>query len=180
MSVLDIPSIANLWVDNGGARSRLVAAVSIALAQSGGDTSMSTEDGHIGLWGITQQVARKLKVSADQLTDPNASTALAIQLSGNGTNWGLWSVVWAPDATPSRRQQVLWPQPGSAAFQEMGVVQVHIGAWDGVDYADTFGDPLGDLGYAWNTLTWTLTAWSAQAWNSINDTAWLAEGLQQS
>lgn len=179
MSILSIEDIANTWIAAGGVRSRLVAAVSVALAASGGDPAMSTSDGHYGLWGITDTVARKLKVPVSDLLDPGKSTAIAVQLSGNGTNWGIWSQVWAPGTTPSRKAQVLWPQPGSAAFLQMGPVQIYIGRWEGVDYADTYGDPLGDLGYAWNVLTWTLTAWSAQAWNSINGTSYLAEGLQR-
>lgn len=179
MSMMDIYQIANTWLVNGGARSRLVAAVSVALAASGGDPSRSDESGHIGLWGVTEQVARKTRTPVADLTNPDAATKLAIVLSGNGTNWGLWSQVWAPDVVPTKMTQVLWPQPGSVAWKQMPAVQVHIGNWDGVDYADTFGDPLSDLGYAWNTLSWMLTTWTASAYDSISQTSYLAEGLQR-
>lgn len=179
MSTLDAYQIADTWLRNGGARNRLVAAVSVALAASGGDPGLSDVSGHIGLWGITEKVARKLGASADDLTDPDAATKLAILLSGNGTNWGIWSQAWSPGTTPDRRAQVLWPQPGSLAWQRMPVAQVAVGNWDGVDYADTFGDPLSDLGYAWNTLSWMLTTWTASAYDSISQTSYLAEGLQR-
>jgi hypothetical protein len=179
MATMDPYQIANVWLANGGARNRLVGAVSVALAASGGNPEMSTVDGRYGLWGITDKVARKAQVPTADLLDPDAATRLAILLSGNGTNWGLWSVAWAPDATPSRSAQVLWPQPGSVAWQQLPVAQVTVGNWDGVDYADTYGDALNDFGYAWNTLSWVMTTWMASAYSSIGDTAYLAEGLQR-
>lgn len=176
---LDARTIANLWLAAGGARSRLVAAVAVALAASGGDPSMSTPAGRVGLWGLSTHDVRKLKVPAVELLDADMETTLAVRLSGNGTNWALWPVVWAPGTTIDVKQSILWPQLESDAWKAMAIAQVHVGTWDGVDYADAYGDPLNDLTQAWNTLSWALTSWSAQAWNSINDTAYLARGLQR-
>jgi len=81
-------ALEQIWVQNGGDRSKADIAAAVAQAESGGNPGASNKnsDGSIdrGLWQINS-VHGSLSVF-----DPAANARAAIKISSNGTNWSPW------------------------------------------------------------------------------------------
>jgi hypothetical protein len=117
-TTLTFDQIQALWVQNGGKPGWAPLAAAIAIAESGGNTASlnntpATGDYSVGLWqinyfgsllpGRTQSYGSPAALQSD----PNAQAKAAIQLSGNGTNWGPWKTdaawnKWVANGSPSQ------------------------------------------------------------------------------
>lgn len=82
-AVLTAAQVGQLWLTGGGSPAAEMTAECIAMAESGGNTMAVSPTSDYGLF---QEHNRP-----DVLGSATASTQLAIQMSGNGTNWSAWT-----------------------------------------------------------------------------------------
>ena len=95
--VLSDAQIIAYWVGEGGSISSAASALAHALAESSGSPTVtsSNPDGgtNVGLYQLdTKGVGAGYTVA--QLQNPATNTKLAVQGSGNGTNWASWPDAW--------------------------------------------------------------------------------------
>lgn len=94
MTNWSINGIAEIWLHNGGARGALVDAVSVAMAESGGNDHAISPAWDYGLFQINVTNWQSQGLNGDNWKDPNVNTQVAIRMSGNGTNWAPWCTAW--------------------------------------------------------------------------------------
>jgi hypothetical protein len=90
--------LMNLWTLKGGSAGTANIAAAIALAESGGrSTVTSTQAGaaggasciNVGLWQLAT-CGKGAGYTVTQLQNPDTNAQLAIMGSANGTNWSAW------------------------------------------------------------------------------------------
>jgi Lysozyme like domain len=74
--------LEQIWEANGGSSQTASVAACIAEHESGGNPGAISPTDDFGLWQIHADPAALA---------PNVSAAVAVQMSGNGTNWGPWT-----------------------------------------------------------------------------------------
>lgn len=78
--------LEQIWEANGGSAATAATAACIAEHESGGNPNAESPTDDFGLWQIHADPAALA---------PNVSARTAVEMSGNGTNWGPWTT--APD-----------------------------------------------------------------------------------
>jgi hypothetical protein len=78
--------LEQIWEANGGSPATAATAACIAEHESGGRPDAISPTADYGLWQIHDDPAALA---------PNVSAAVAVRMSGDGTNWGPWTT--APD-----------------------------------------------------------------------------------
>jgi hypothetical protein len=90
---LTYAQLEGLWIQNGGSKATAPIAAAIALAESSGRSwiTSSNPDGgtNVGPWQLDTK-GKGAGYSVAQLQDPNTNAAVAVQASGNGTDWSAW------------------------------------------------------------------------------------------
>ena len=125
MTTLTFGQIEDLWIANGGSPGWAPLAAGIAMAESGGrtdalNTDAGTGDYSVGLWQINYfgsllgPRTASYGSPATLRADPNAQARAAVNLSGNGANWGPWRTDRAWQAWTSAGSP---PQPNSTTVQ---------------------------------------------------------------
>jgi len=74
-----------LWEEAGGSAGQAAMAASIAMAESGGDANAISPTDDFGLWQINASHG------SEATLDPLGNARAAIDISGNGSNWGAWT-----------------------------------------------------------------------------------------
>ena len=82
---LGCSGLEQLWEAAGGNPGDAVTAASIAMAESGGNQFAVSPTNDYGYWQINASNG------ALATTDPMGNARAAIQLSGDGSNWGAWT-----------------------------------------------------------------------------------------
>lgn len=167
MTYLTIPKIANRWINNGGSRLHVVVAVSVSLAESGGNTHAVSPSDDWGLWQINAANFGWLGVTAADMLDGNKNARVAIRMSGNGTNWGPWCTCWANPARDCGTGRLAYPQTGSAAYREIPRVMAALGGGAG----EGSGGPIPTTGIdgvraAWDSVKYMSSTWAG--WQNAN------------
>lgn len=154
MTVLDIPTIAYYWEHNGGHADAVVDAVAVVLAESGGRTDAVSPSADYGLWQINQIHLRELGYTEQQLFDPNNNAWAAIQISGNGTNWGPWCTAWIGGHCPEEAEYLADPEPGSPAGSHLAQVAstLRLSPPRAAGAPPPGVDGTADATYAWTTV----------------------------
>ena len=87
--------IGALWIANGGNPMRARTAICIAQHESGGRTGVTSPnpDGgtNVGLYQLDTPGGKGAGHTVAQLQNPVINTRVAIQASGNGTDWSAWA-----------------------------------------------------------------------------------------
>lgn len=78
-------SLEQLWEQAGGSPAHALLAAEIAMAESGGDPNAISPTDDFGLWQINASNG------ALATLNPLQNAKSAIELSGNGANWGPWT-----------------------------------------------------------------------------------------
>lgn len=115
MTVYTPSQLYSLWVSMGGGTANALAMVAIAEAESGGDSNAISPTNDYGLWQINESNFGTYGLTASQALDPYSNAAVAIAMSGDGSNVGPWCTAWAdPGANCGRPLAHI--QSGSAAY----------------------------------------------------------------
>ena len=77
--------LESLWEQAGGAAGEAVMAASIAMAESGGNSTAISPTNDYGLWQINGSHG------AQATLNPLGNAEAAVSISGNGSNWGPWT-----------------------------------------------------------------------------------------
>lgn len=93
MTKYSFTQLQDLWKQAGGNAASAVMAAAIAMAESGGDSQSTNNNGNgttdRGLWQINS-------IHGGLSTyDPMANAKAAVQISGNGTTWRPWCTAWS-------------------------------------------------------------------------------------
>jgi hypothetical protein len=127
MSILSAYQIVSAWVDNGGPKNRALAWAAVSLSESSWDTEAISPTEARGLYQIEPY---SWPDGAGPFTDwiqPDANTKAAIILSGGGVNFAPWDTAYANIEASGRYSFLAWPENGSAAANNMPVVQGDLG-----------------------------------------------------
>ena len=93
MSTLTYGQLQQIWINNGGDKTRAPLAAAIAEAESGGRTAVTSPnpDGgtNVGPWQLDTR-GKGAGYSVAQLQDPNTNAAVAVKGSSNGRDWSAW------------------------------------------------------------------------------------------
>lgn len=94
MTTYTYAQLEGLWINNGGSRATAPIAAAIAMAESSGESAVtsSNPDGgtNVGPWQLdTRGVGAGYSVA--QLQNPNTNAAIAVKGSANGTDWSDWA-----------------------------------------------------------------------------------------
>lgn len=82
---LSCSGLEALWENAGGSSGEAEMAASIAMAESGGNQYAVSPTDDVGYWQINESNGSLAT------TDPYGNARAAIQLSGDGSNWGAWT-----------------------------------------------------------------------------------------
>ena len=97
---------------------RTVAAVAVALAESGGDLGAISKSHDYGLWQINRTHFGDGIITAGNWTQPVVQLHEMNYLSSNGHNWAAWCTAWANPAGNCGHGYLPVPQQGSPAADQ--------------------------------------------------------------
>lgn len=169
MTVYGITDLAHIWTRNGGAANHAVAAVSVALAESGGNDHAVSPSADYGLWQINRTNFAAQGLSVASSFDPDTNARVAIRMSGNGTNWAAWCTCWVNPAANCGHGFISLPQPGSPAGSHLTIVSAVLGivtAAQGITAA--VGNEGNDYKAAWSQVGDFFGAYSRRAFTGIH------------
>lgn len=127
MTILTIPQIAAAWNQGGGDPSKVIVAVSVALAESSGDTEATSGTSDYGLWQINSVHAGEFQGFWDLWDQPLANAQYAINISSNGQNWAPWATCYANIYASGWYGSLSYPEHGSAAYSHIAAVTAALG-----------------------------------------------------
>lgn len=168
-TILSIPQLASVWLRNGGARGAVVSAVAVAKAESNGWAEARSPSSDYGLWQINIINLRPRGISISQAYLPDVSAELAIELSGNGTNWAAWCTAWKQPKGNCGHGYLPVPQAGSPAGDHIAGVAATLG-----EYPPSAADPTPSVSntagfqHAWGTVAGFHTTYARNTWNAIH------------
>lgn len=162
-----IRQLAQLWVQEGGAPSTTLYAVSVALAESGGYVDAVSPSHDYGLWQINEIHFRQFGVDAATVRLPGNNAAIAVDLSNQGYNWAPWCTAWTDPARNCGHGLLRYPQRGSYAWDKEAEVSAALGAGPAAGASNTDGRGLSDANSAWSYLQNWLSTWGPADHNTI-------------
>lgn len=124
---LTVRQLYQLWVQAGGKPQYAVPAISVALAESGGNVDAHSPTDDWGLWQINGTNFGHFGVNSRTVMDPLTNARIAVSMSGGGQNWAAWCTAWANPARNCGHGNLPNPQPGSAAYPHMVQVASQLG-----------------------------------------------------
>lgn len=168
-TILTIPQAASVWLRNGGARSAVVSAVAVAKAESDLWAEAVSPSADYGLWQINIINLRPRGISIQQAFDPDVSAELAIDLSGNGTNWAAWCTCWVQPRGNCGHGFLPVPQAESPAGTHLAGVAATLGEFPptATDPTPTASNAVG-FQQAWGTVAAFHTSYARTAWSAIH------------
>jgi len=176
---LSIPQISSVWLRNGGSRAAVVSAVSVAKAESNGWAEAVSPSADYGLWQINIINLRPRGISIAQAFDPDVSAQLAIELSGNGTNWAAWCTAWEQPRGNCGHGYLPVPQPGSPAGSHLAGVAATLGEFPPSPVDPTPATSNADgFQRAWGTVIGFHTTYARNAWSAIHGLRAAVEGTK--
>jgi Lysozyme like domain len=145
---LTFAQLESLWEDNGGSKRTAPTAAAIAEAESSGSETVtsSNPDGgtNVGLWQLdTLGVGSGFDVA--QLQNPDLNAAVAVEGSGDGTNWGDWQ-------TWTQGTYLQYLPGGAGAAAQSGPVPGSVGS-------GLSGSTSGSSGSSSNVEWWNPVSW---------------------
>lgn len=100
MAIYSAQQIAQTAANAGFKGNGLVMAIAISLAESGGNTTVMSSAGDVGLWQIN--LAAHPQYNTSWLQNPANNAAAAYAISSGGTNWRPWCTAYADGACGTR------------------------------------------------------------------------------
>jgi hypothetical protein len=171
MTVYSIPNVAAIWERNGGASSHVTVAVSVSMAESGGNSNARSPSNDWGLWQINATNFGTLGVNEADILDPDVNARCAIRMSGNGTNWAPWCTCWDNPGRDCGHGYLPNPQSGSPAGNQV----IHVAAVLGISgalapSASSGGGNIAPVQSAWNGFNDFTGAYARHNFGAINVT----------
>lgn len=118
---------AQVWIDTGGPKNRVVAWVSVAYSESSLDLDAESPVGARGLYQIMPFNFIPLGLDPTKWQNPYINTEAAVRLSGTGMNFAPWDTAYADIGASGRYRYLAWPERGSAAWSHMAYIAGLIG-----------------------------------------------------
>jgi hypothetical protein len=116
VSILSWGQLWGVWDSVGGARDKGAMMASIAIAESSGNTGVTSPAGAIGAWQIMPFWAGTFGWPVSALFNVTWNARAAVRISGNGTNVGAWDTCYNPPSSAANRRNLSGPLPGSPAW----------------------------------------------------------------
>lgn len=160
MAILGAYDVVNSWVSVGGPVKLSVAWASVSLAESSWDTEAVSPTDARGLYQIEPY---SWPAGAGPLADwiyAERNSLAAVILSGGGVNFAPWDTAYANIGASGRYTFLAWPEPGSAAADNIPYVASLLGT-------HYFGGPVP---VSYPGITGTLPdalRWYSEATNSV-------------
>lgn len=127
MGVLTISQCAGAWLGATGPRTRMVEFVAISMAESSLNDDAVSPVGAEGLWQIMPFWWAQLGLPGDEWMVPSVNAEAAVAISGHGANCAAWDTCYANIAQSGRLNFLSFPQPGSAAANNIPTVAAALG-----------------------------------------------------
>jgi len=127
MTTLTVQQAADWWKAEGGPDNSVVAWISVGIAESSLNTEAVSPTGAVGLYQLEPYSWPATLGSFDRATDAGYNTLAAITLSGGGMNFAPWDTAYADIYSSGRYSFLNWPEPHSAAWNNMGYVALTLG-----------------------------------------------------
>lgn len=115
MTILSARDVFNVWVRQGGLKSRGVEFTAIATAESGRNTVAVSPVGALGLWQIMPFNFGAVGLDESYWRNADTNARAAVLLSGKGNNCAPWDTCYADIQKSGRYAYLDWPELGSAA-----------------------------------------------------------------
>jgi hypothetical protein len=130
MPILSIRQIYSTWIRVGGNTGDIaVYMTAIAMAESGGNTTVISGSGDFGLWQINQAAhAAQFPRLFPSWDDPIANARMARIISGNGMNIGPWCTIWQIPQGNCGHYHAPPPEAGSPAGDWVHRVAAAVGS----------------------------------------------------
>lgn len=167
MTTLTIPQVAGAWLGAGGPRSRMVEFVAISMAESSLNDSVTSPVGAEGLWQIMPFWFPDLGLPPSQWADPHVNAEAAVMISGHGSNCAAWDTCYLNINSSGRFNFLSFPQPGSAAANNIPQVAAALNVTPpvpppgGPGPTGHFTNDIPRLDAAWHVLGQAVTTDSA-------------------
>lgn len=116
MSTWTYDGLQKLWEFENGRSSKAPMMAAIALAESSGESGVSSYAGAIGLWQVMPFWAPHFGWPVSYLYDPIYSARAAVLISGDGSNVGAWDTCYNPPSSAANRRDLTYPLRGSPAW----------------------------------------------------------------
>lgn len=142
MTILTPHEAAGWWENVGGPANRVVAWVSVALAESSLNTEAISPASARGLYQIEPYSWPAGAGPFGFWNQPGANSLAALLLSGHGVNFAPWDTAYRDIYASGRYTFLGWPERGSAAWNNMPYVAARVGAGGQIG-AGGQGDPAG-------------------------------------
>lgn len=127
MAILTIPQCAYAWEAAGGAKSHVVVAVAVAMAESGLNSEAISPSSDYGLWQINSSNFGWLGLTPETALEIAPNARAAVRMSGAGANWAPWCTCWVDPAANCGHGNLPYPQPGSPAYSHIDEVAQALG-----------------------------------------------------
>ena len=166
MTVLTIPQCAGAWLGASGPRSRMVEFVAISMAESSLDDEAVSPVGAEGLWQVMPFWFPDLGLPPDQWADPHVNALAAVAISGHGSNCAAWDTCYRDIGSSGRYTFLSFPEPGSAAANNIPQVAAVLGVNPPVPPPGGGGNPgtynpnMPRVAAAWQAAGVVLTSYS--------------------
>lgn len=157
--VYSIRQLAAIWEAAGGAPAHRVAAVSVALAESGGDPTAISPSDDYGLWQINEIHFGDGIINRSNWSDPHTNAREAVSLSGAGANWAAWCTAWRDPAGNCGHGYVPIPQSGSPAAAHMATVAAVLGTAGPAPAPAVPAPNTSQVHAAWNYVGYVIGPW---------------------
>lgn len=173
MAVLSIQQVAGAWMGAGGPQSHVVEFVAISMAESSLNDTAVSPVGAEGLWQVMPFWFPDLGLPPNEWSVPSVNARAAVLISGHGGNCAAWDTAYADINASGRFNFLAFPQPGSAAANNIPQVAAALGQHPPVPPPGSPG-PTGHytqsmprVEAAWNLVGATLTTFSVQYQTSM-------------
>lgn len=178
MTVYGIADLAAIWERNGGAHNARVIAVSVSLAESGGDSVAVSPSSDYGLWQINSIHFGSVGIDAHNWNNVDVNARAAIAISSNGTNWGPWCTCWQDPGLNCGHYLGPNPQPGTPAAGNQNRVAQALGNAGQVPDLPPQSNGANSVTAAWGTVQGMFGTWGRIAWTQSESVRLSAKGLR--
>jgi hypothetical protein len=126
--ILTAAQVVQAWLDAEGPKNRALAWAAVSFAESSWETLATSYTNAHGLYQIEPYSWPPGAGPADDWYIPSLNSRAAVLLSGGGVNFAPWDTAYANIASSGRYTYLGWPESGSAAANNMAMVQGELGS----------------------------------------------------
>jgi hypothetical protein len=127
MTVISPWIAAQAWLAGGGHINATAMWVAVGVSESSLNTDAVSPTDARGIWQIEPYSWPRGAGPISNWANPNSNAAAAVILSGGGVNFAPWDTAYRNIYQSGRYSYLHWPEPGSAAANNLPWVLAHLG-----------------------------------------------------